>query len=601
MVRLGIEAQGLQPLGLIRRALRATGGSLVFTVGWLLAAAAVAADSEPGSPATRLYDVPRGEYGTTSLERKEGWKLVPQERLTHKFAGAPLVANDKLVAFVSGTMDFCFYAASGPIPRYPISIRAASREPKGTPEIRIVENGDAAVTLEMRWKNRDGSAAGSITFRLTAGQPIIEIRPGNDVRAVAITQAWMQYGIVPDFFGDDMVFHPSSRDRKDLDPLLSAGRASCGLPTENFFLGLSPAEVLMCVWSSCRQGVGVTGANPQSHFYASYEVQCVAGKPIWLGLLSGAGIWHVQGGPGRGADDWKPPFPAKWRADLVGEGFPPRSWFFDGKLPSPPAPLPQVGEGRGMPSPPARSQTGEGRGVPSPMACPQTESRVVVYPIDRDRQTPLDVFTPMDVLRNTLGVGPCQYILQTEGLGSENNPTPDNVMTWVEKQFARKKQKKSADEIREMLGQMGSQVAATQARIERYAAFARELHKLVGGKELMPAGATGMMSLQQTLVYLDRSLADDASAKVAERTQQLTKEVAALMERADAADECRKLGAAARQIGLTQERTLARCRMAVRWVHAQAKMAAAETAADVKTLELAKTVQARTEEILYAK
>jgi hypothetical protein len=203
----------------------------------------------------------------------------------------------------------------------------------------------------------------------------------------------------------------------------------------------------------------------------------------------------------------------------------------------------------------------------------------------------------MDVLRNTLGVGPCQYILQTEGLGSENNPTPDNVMNWVEKQFAHKKQKKSADEIREMLGQMDAQVVATQGRIERYAAFARDLHKLVGQQELMPGGATGMMSLGDTRAYLDRCLADDAGTQAVRRTQQLTAAVADLIDKADAADACRKLGAEARQIGLAQERTLARCRLAVRWVREQAKMAAT----DRSRSELAKTVQDRAEDVLYAK
>ena len=75
----------------------------------------------------------------------------------------------------------------------------------------------------------------------------------------------------------------------------------------------------------------------------------------------------------------------------------------------------------------------------------------------------MTTFTPIDILRGTLGVGPCQYILQTEGLASDANPTPDNVMTWVEKQFSRKKEKKAADEIRERLAQMVEHVGQAQA------------------------------------------------------------------------------------------------------------------------------------------
>ena len=97
--------------------------------------------------------------------------------------------------------------------------------------------------------------------------------------------------------------------------------------------------------------------------------------------------------------------------------------------------------------------------------------------MDRSQATPLTTFTPIDILRNTLGVGPCQYILQTEGLASDANPTPDNVMTWVEKQFSRKKEKKAADEIRERLAQMVEHVGQAQARIDQYRRMFAEVRR----------------------------------------------------------------------------------------------------------------------------
>jgi hypothetical protein len=551
----------------------------------LLAASALAADPEPASPTTRLYEV--SESGKLHpLQRVQDWKLVPEDTLTHRFAGCAVVVNDKLALMV-GTKNVSVYALGAAKPEYRADIqidvgsRLASSGLTRNGAIRIVENSAAAVTLETAWKVKDGAAAGTVSYRLTAGQPIIEVRPGEHVPHVVVAQFGLFCVVVPDFFGDDMLFsYPSNVER---------ALRWVDLPTENCFLTLTSTAaagdgMMMCVWPSNRQQL--------ANFGDSNSVQCVAGKTIWLAFLNAAGIWHAQKSDNRSAGDWKPPFSAKWRADLVGEGTP-QSWAFDGQASSPPAPLPQ-GE-RGGIAPTALPQ-GE-RGGMVPAAVPQAKRGVVVYPIDRDRQTPLDVFTPMDVLRNTLGVGPCQYILQTEGLGSENNPTPDNVMNWVEKQFTHKKQKKSADEIREMLAQMGVQVVATQARIDRYAAFARELRKLVGEKELMPNGATGMMSLRDTLAYMDRSLAEDGGVKAVERVQQLKNEVIALIDKADAAAECGKLGGEARRIGLIQQRTLARCRMAVRWVRTLSKMAAAETSSS----ELAKSIQTRTEEILYAK
>ena len=42
----------------------------------------------------------------------------------------------------------------------------------------------------------------------------------------------------------------------------------------------------------------------------------------------------------------------------------------------------------------------------------------VIYPINRVRETPLDEFTVVYVVRATLGVGPCEYILDVEGQGA---------------------------------------------------------------------------------------------------------------------------------------------------------------------------------------
>ena len=103
---------------------------------------------------------------------------------------------------------------------------------------------------------------------------------------------------------------------------------------------------------------------------------------------------------------------------------------------------------------------------------------LLVYAMDRTQATPLTTFTPIDILRGTLGVGPCQYILQTEGLSSDANPTPDNVMTWIEKQFSRKKEKKAADEIRERLAQMVEHVGQAQARIDKYGRMFAEVERL---------------------------------------------------------------------------------------------------------------------------
>src|SRR5205807_8359179 len=40
---------------------------------------------------------------------------------------------------------------------------------------------------------------------------------------------------------------------------------------------------------------------------------------------------------------------------------------------------------------------------------------VLIYALNRLAETPVTSYTPVDIVRNTLGVGPCQYILDVEG------------------------------------------------------------------------------------------------------------------------------------------------------------------------------------------
>jgi hypothetical protein len=166
-----------------------------------------------------------------------------------------------------------------------------------------------------------------------------------------------------------------------------------------------------------------------------------------------------------------------------------------------------------------------------------------------------------------LGVGPCQYILQTEGLAAEGDPTPDNVMTNVEKLFARKREQKSADEIREMLQQMVEHVGHAQSRIERYAAFGREVQTLVNDSSLP--------SCSDTLAYLQHAVATASSPSEppARAAARLADAVVAQIGKPSGAAEVARIGRELRALGTRQDSTLAKSRMAVRWLRSLAIMA----------------------------
>ena len=183
-------------------------------------------------------------------------------------------------------------------------------------------------------------------------------------------------------------------------------------------------------------------------------------------------------------DDWKPPFPAKWRSSFVRENVIADSWDLD-------------------------------RGPSPEQSAGKHQGPLVIYPIDRSTATPLTATCPTDVMRNTLGVGPCQYILACEGLASQGDPTPNSVMGWVEKQFEHKKQQKAADDIRERLAQMTQHVADARVRIERYKQFAGQARKTLAGKP-------GSDQFRAILDDLERCVAAGLSpASAPERARQL--------------------------------------------------------------------------------
>jgi hypothetical protein len=556
---------------------------LVAILGVLWLAAASAMGTEPEGPSTVLFDtkVPLPPPAEVALGSKSGWVTVPEDDLTHRFQGDAVAMNDRLTLVLGREgCSAIVYArtAAGAKEHVLLSpVAAAGHEPDRLASLRILENSPGAVMLAATFAKSGRTC--SATYRLAAGQMIVEVRPGQGTGRLLVRED-AGYAAVPDFFGNDMAFD-----------MLRLGQRRLLLPAENFFLTLSERGNchIMCVWPSRKQQAAVAAYVCQAvqAARAYFEIDAVRDKSIWVAVLDGDKLWHEQAVSAEDARQdltlaWKPPFSAKWRADLVAEDGPALSWYFRKPL--------EAGD-----SPPVCCLEGDRAVVRlerDPRAAPSAwhyPAQLIVYPIDRERATPLTTFTPMDVLRNTLGVGPCQYILQTEGLGAE--VTPDSVMTWVEKQFRAKKEKKAATEIREQLDAMVAHVRLAQARVAEYGRLAGEIRDLCKSKADDPAAAP----LDQIAAGLQQTAAAQEKPPPADRAAALAAQVAALVGKPDALAECQKLGAAIRAVGAGQDAAMSNCRMAVRWLRASAAMIAEEKP---KQAELAKTIEARAEKFL---
>jgi hypothetical protein len=522
---------------------------------------AAAADYQPGTPSTYLFDTLAASAGPLSAAKvtpKSGWALLPEDDLTHKFRGDAVILNDRLALVLrSAGTGAEVYGQTSTAPKFRVEVSprtASGQRPTALASVQIIENGPAAVALTATFALADGSSC-TLKYRISAGQMIVETRLGQGTDRVAVLVE-TRYLVIPDYFGDDLVYQPKTISRPRLR-----------LPTENMLLSLLDAgnAEVMCVWSSSKQeAVALQSKADPAASIPGYEIQAAGDKPIWIACLEGTGLWYEETAPQSDkeaqAPDWKPPFPAKWHTDFT----------------------PCLGQGASLWVSDIRAVT--------PIAIEGTP--IIVYAMDRSQATPLTTFTPIDILRATLGVGPCQYILQTEGLMSESNATPDNVMTWVEKQFQRKKEKKAADEIRERLGQMVEQVRRTDTRLHRYRQIFENMQQFRGfefawAKPLPPAPSSTMHDVPATDCIPVPNLA-----------RQLAEDVTRLIGNQNAVAECEKLGEKIRYIGDVQNRELAIYRMKARWLRQSAIML---VEGHPEEAELAKQLQAKADEMLETK
>ena len=120
----------------------------------------------------------------------------------------------------------------------------------------------------------------------------------------------------------------------------------------------------------------------------------------------------------------------------------------------------------------------------------QFQGPVVLYPINRVAQTPLDVFTVVDVMRNTLGVGPCEHILDMEGQKSEyKGRATCSVRDTLTPIYKRSSRKRNVPRSNATLDEGLTFVKHIRGRITRYVEFGQKMRRVPRGAEEGPPGA----------------------------------------------------------------------------------------------------------------
>ena len=115
----------------------------------------------------------------------------------------------------------------------------------------------------------------------------------------------------------------------------------------------------------------------------------------------------------------------------------------------------------------------DGRGYFQPLKKPgKFEGPAVVYPLGRVGATPLTALTVVDLMRATLGVGPCQYVLDVEGQKKQSAGIPTcDARTRLNTIYAENQQKERKAEVEQALADALAFIRHIRARIEAYATF----------------------------------------------------------------------------------------------------------------------------------
>jgi hypothetical protein len=198
----------------------------------------------------------------------------------------------------------------------------------------------------------------------------------------------------------------------------------------------------------------------------------------------------------------------------------------------------------------------------------------IIYPIDRVKAapflTPLEKLTVVDLVRRTLGVGPCQYILDLEGQKRNARGVATcyarDVINAIYKNGT---QLENGPVIEEHLAAAVAFISNVRERIDQYVEFGRQMSAyLEGQKRLHPQHAEFLEELLSVTSRLGQ-IFEEASQRIhtpayAEQTAESFRKDLLTYTEADAYKQCDARMRIFTSIGGAQDGLVASCRMIVK-------------------------------------
>jgi hypothetical protein len=551
-----------------------------------------------------------------SLAGTNDWTVIPPGKTADHFQGDAVLSNGRIIAVLRKHDSAVIVHAlkpDGAVARFGLRLHTTRDEPAQRLErVTLLANNRTSACVEATFRTANGTEVTG-RFRVQRGDVAVRVEPGTGAGKLRV-ECPGRFVVLPDFFADDITLDATRL------PLSAAE-----LPSENFVLHLTGQgdSLAMCVFENRQQDVRVTldGAGERRQITGS-EIG-FEGKKIWVALLDAPGIWHAHDLNAADTNkvirlDWKMPFPAQWRVDFSrpedltdswemllqeqkGAAYTKPSWLGGGDQ--------SVDANRhrwntvlgSYPYPCWSDPDGQGYLQPLRGKVIQFQGPALVYPINRVKQTPLDAFTVVDVMRNTLGAGPCEYLLDLEGQKSEyRGRATCSVRDTLIPIYVKNEQKEKRAKVDRTLDEGLTFVKHIRGRITRYVEFGQRMRAyLAEQKKVHPELAGVIAELDQLTQEIDKRVAA-RSAKiktpddVARMNEDFRKNVLAY-EGPDALERCQNYARALVEIGDNQDELSGECRWVVKTLRQRAGL---RLALDPRLAPIAAEIRARTQEAL---
>jgi hypothetical protein len=550
-----------------------------------------AADDEAATR-TVLWDTRSTGDGTgVDFAARKNWQRVSPDAAAKPLAGDVVIENERIAVV------FCRRSAGPllcpkPLPAEAKDIaRLVAIAPGGQPAVSLTgievrKQDEDEVVLDVSARTQGGQAI-RMAYTLARGHVFVECKPIDSAAAIAVESA-TRFAVIPDFFGADMVFDARAYPQPRL-----------AIPPENFVLNLLEGgnTIVMTVWPSGNQEAELVlaGAGEDRRITAT-RITCDS-KSLYVAALHAPGIWLERRLREPYADQdialgWKKPFQARWRANFCRQRRS-DSWDFQDRRENAwmylygPIVWPCW----------FSDESGFVRLSRKFLQVKGPMDLVLVYPSDRKKDTPLTAFTPVDVVRETLGTGPCEYVLDREGLhGRSANTGRKNfgrgvcdTTTPIEYFFITGLEARESALIGHLVDDIEADIRAINARVLEFRRFGKELAEWSAARRLEASPAAPLLDQADNCakeieaLYQEKlpTIKDPAhSAQVGQRIKDLT-------ARTDPEDlgECKTLTYDLRDVAGTQHRMVGDYRVMVKRLRQEVGSLGAQDPATVKTAE----------------